>query len=248
MREPIELLLEHIATCRGGVAMGGRQESGSDWTSLEVAKLIVPVIASAILAYVGFRIEEQISSFNNIADRNQKTIEHNQKVFDSVIQKRISLYDDIGRRLNQMFAYYMYIGKWKELSPVDITKSKRELDETIFTYRPFFSNKFINLYLSLENEMFESFQGWGKDASLRTAMTHRPETYSPSNNGGGNNWNSAWADRFTGENNTTAIRETYSKLISELPKELEIRDLSETGTQDIGEGQLPNSHAPPLVQ
>ena len=41
-----------------------------------------------------------------------------------MVEKRLALYDQIGRKLNEVFTYYMYIGKWKQLSPEDIVNDK----------------------------------------------------------------------------------------------------------------------------
>jgi len=77
--------------------------------------------------------------------------------------------------MNNIFTYYMFIGKWKELSPEDIINDKRDVDETIHTYEPFFSKSFVTVYDQLEDQLFKPFRGWGKDAALRTEVTHRQE-------------------------------------------------------------------------
>jgi len=212
-------------------------DKGAEWTSLEIAKLLVPIVASIILAYVGLLISEQLETFKSDADRNAKSV-------DSLVQKRLALYDDIGRKLNQMFAYYMYVGKWKELSPEDIVRDKRELDEVIYTYEPFFSADFVDAYKNLESQMFRPFNGWGKDARLRSEVTRRQEFYLPAD--ARKTWEPAWNDRFTGENNTDAIRQSYSQLMSALPQELGIAaDLSRQPARLISKDQVSEPHLPP---
>jgi hypothetical protein len=205
------------------------------WTSLEIAKLTVPIVASIILALVGLEISKEVSKFKSVVDRSDKMV-------DSLVQKRLVLYDGIGRKLNEMFAYYMYVGKWKEFSPEDIVKNKRELDETIYTYQPFFSQDFIRIYHDLEKQMFQPFGGWGTDAKLRTATTHRQEFYLPLEKE--RVWNSKWDGRFTEEDNTNAIRMAYSELISMLPSELGIPEFSTQKARSISIDQVAKSNAP----
>ncbi|MFH1346214.1 MAG: hypothetical protein ABIL01_34185 [Pseudomonadota bacterium] len=214
--------------------MNQEPERKAVWTSLEIAKLAVPIFASIILALVGLQISKEVATFKSVVDRNDKMI-------DSLVQKRLKLYDEIGKNLNGMFAYYMYVGKWKEFSPEDIVKKKRELDEIIFTYQPFFSQQFIGIYLQLEDQMFKKFGGWGQDAKLRTEVLHRKDFYLPPD---GKVWDSKWNDRFVGEDNTPAIRKTYSELISALPRELGIPELSKQGVRSIPIDQVARSNVP----
>ena len=106
---------------------------------MKIAKLLVPVEASVVSAFIGLRLSEDIESFKSTAERYSKSV-------DALMQRRFVLHDEIGRKMNNMFTYYMYIGKWKELSPEDIIKEKRDVDEIIFTYELFFRE--IHSYLS----------------------------------------------------------------------------------------------------
>jgi hypothetical protein len=206
------------------------------WNSLEIAKLIVPIVSSLLLAAVGLMISQNLATFKSTMDRNDKMI-------DSVVQKRISLYDAIGTKLNAMFAYYMYVGKWKELSPEDVIKNKRQLDEIVYTYQPFFSQEFIDSYRELEQSMFRSFTGWGQDAKLRTEVQQRQTFYQPTDKT--SSWNKSWDTAFTNEDNTQAIRSAYSKLVSLLPLELGIPRLASHDIRSISVEQVARPNLPP---
>lgn len=227
----------------------------SPWTTLEVAKLSVPVFASILLAVVGFEIStsleqyklelnETLETYKSQIQQNSKVIDHlmerNNKIDDSLNAKRVALYDEIGRKLNQMYAYYMYIGKWKEMSPEDIIKHKRDLDEIVYTYRPIFSKDFIAIYEGLGRQMFLTYGEWGKDAKLRTSISHRQEFYIPIDTT--KVWNTGWDKRFTEEDNTDAIIDQYSKLISKLPGELGFEK-----TRLIDAAQLAKPNLPPKL-
>lgn len=89
----------------------------SERTSLEIAKLAVPIVVSVIVALVGLQISEELEKFKANSAQYDRSI-------DSMVEKRLALYDQIGRKLNEVFTYYMYIGKWKQLSPEDIVNDK----------------------------------------------------------------------------------------------------------------------------
>jgi hypothetical protein len=142
-----------------------------------------------------------------------------------------------------MFAYYMYIGKWKEQSPKDIIEKKRQLDEIVYTYQPFFSQEFMDSYRELEQAMFRSFTGWGQDAKLRTGAQYRETFYHPTDKT--SSWEKDWDQAFTNEDNTESIRSTYSKLVSRLPLELGIPRLAKNDIRNISIEQVARPNLPP---
>jgi hypothetical protein len=213
------------------------------WNSLEVVKVIVPVISALMIAGIGFLISQRIATF-------QTSVQSSARSEEALVQKRIELYGKIGTKLNQMFAYYMYVGRWKELSPADIVADKRELDEIVFTYEPFFSKGFVDDYNDLIKQMFQPYQGWGKDARLRTIKDHRNEFYRPKSSDArageeSGEWKPEWDDQFTGEDNTQQIRVAYSKLISALPIELNIGELASQKARSIGVNEVAKPNLPP---
>ena len=111
------------------------------------------------------------------------------------------------------------------------------MDEIIYTYRPFFSENFINAYEGLGKQMFLPYGGWGKDARLRTSVSHRQEFYSPTDTN--KVWKTEWNERYTEENNTGKIIELYSQLISKLPGELGLEKARLIDAKQLGEAHLP---------
>lgn len=211
------------------------------WNSLEIAKLSVPIFASILLALVGYQISKSLEDYKSEVARNNKIldnlIERNNKIDDTLNAKRTGLYDEVGKKLNQMFAYYMYFGRWKEISPEDIIRHKRDLDEIIYTYSPIFSRDFIDIYEGLAREMFQPYGGWGTDAKLRTSIRRRQEFFLPSDVS--KVWKQEWKDRYTEEDNTGQIKEYYSKLLTQLPRELGFLKTRNIDAQQLGKPNLP---------
>ena len=78
---------------------------------------------------------------------------------------------------------------------------------------------------------------------LRSSVSSRKDFFVP--NEKGVVWDPTWDARFTGEDNTNAIREAYSELISALPRELGIPELSDQGVRVIGPDQVAKPDLPP---
>jgi hypothetical protein len=135
----------------------------------------------------------------------EKNIESKQKISD----KRFDLYKEIGFQLNDVYAYFAFVGHWKDYSAVEIVERKRQLDRHIHTYRPVFSDEFNKRYSDFIENCFATFGGWGKDARLRTSSRHRAEDGDKKS-----------AECFTGENNIAAIRNSYQALIDALARDL----------------------------
>jgi len=188
----------------------------ADWNSLDVAKLAVPALSSLILAPVGYLISAQLSQ---IKDQNDRISQN----YGELVKKRIDLYDAIARKSNRVFAYYLYIGKWKEETPETIISYKRELDELIYSYQPIFTAEAVNSYNKLTDQFFKTYGSWGEDARLRTTTAER-EKFSRSRK-------EEYKDRFTNEDNRKEICDAYNEFINKLSAELQMKLL--TGEQTI---------------
>src|SRR5580693_6333222 len=91
---------------------------------IEILKLVVPPLAVVL---VGYFLNERLKTFEHYQWRNQKLIE-----------KRISIYDDLAPLFNDLLCYYTYIGTWKEVTPIDILNKKREIDRRVNIARHLF--------------------------------------------------------------------------------------------------------------
>lgn len=142
-------------------------------------------------------------------DRRVKSVEHSIEREHRVAGTRFELYKEIGFQLNDLYAYFNYVGMWKELTPAEIVRRKRELDRHIYTYKPLFSTSFFEHYLAFTAATFRTNVGWREDAKLRTWSVHRAEDGDPD-----------WMTYFTQEDNLAAIRKAYDELIACLAENL----------------------------
>ena len=201
---------------RGG-QMGGQF---SLWNSLEVVKLIISALTPIIVILIGFWIHKLL-----------KDIESRQWVNQTVIQWKVNIYDELSLLLNDLYCYFLYIGNWKELSPVDIIKTKRILDKKINIAFPLFSDKFLTHYNAFINSCFKTFSGKGKDAQLKTGFESRKQVFI-------SDWKTSWEELFVEESEKTSrdtIDEKYRQLMKIFAQELNLAlNIQRTGLRKDG--------------
>lgn len=183
----------------------------SAWNSLEVAKLIVGALTPLTVALLGIWVA-----------RATRKLEASQWVNQKLIEKRIDLLEEILPCLNDLYCYFEWIGNWKELSPADAIKRKRELDKTFFANRAFFSDNTIIAYQEFSAILFKTYAAPGVDALLRTAIEshhgNRMKTYP-------GEWKPEWTTMFSEEKEQkgrAAIGAQYQALTSALSTEIGI--------------------------
>jgi hypothetical protein len=153
-------------------------ETQSVWNSLEIVKLIISGLTPIVVGILVWKLNEAIKKFEHRQWRNQKLIE-----------RRLEIYDKIAPQLNDLLCYFTYIGCWKDLTPEQVIKMKRNLDKEIYLAQPLFSSAFFSYCMSFMNLCYEPFVGWGRDAKLRTKFERRKEANSK--------WNLSWEEMFS---------------------------------------------------
>lgn len=175
------------------------------WNSLEIAKLTVAALIPVAVAILGIYLTRIAKRFEHLQWRNQRLVE-----------KRISVYDDLAPQLNDLLCYFTFVGCWKELTPPEVVAIKRKVDKKIYLAAPLFSADFFVSCNSLIALCFAPFQGWGVDARLRTATGRRRSA-------AGNNWNVTWDNYFTADNDVTdpkAIQAAYQRVMEVFARDI----------------------------
>ncbi len=166
------------------------------WSSLETAKLVVSLITPIMVLIIGIGIHRVTKKFENIQWKSQKLIE-----------KRLAIYDDLAPDLNDLLSYFTYIGCWKDFEPDKIIKMKRTVDKKIYLAAPLMSKEFFDHCIEFMSICFDTYNGWGEDAKLRTNWRRRKE-YSSFD------WSESWELCFSNDIvDPEVIKQAYKKIM-----------------------------------
>ncbi len=179
------------------------QQAEQIWNSLKIPIMIIATLAPIIIAFLVFR-------YNRIIKGLDKKHQTNQRIFE----KRIEIYDRIGPKLNDIFCFYCYNGNWKEITPIDIVRLRKELDKDINVSTPLFSNDISEKYIDFMHLCFVSFSGWEHDEKIKSLYELRQEHNVE--------WNEDWIQFFDKNNVVEAVKlkEKYNELIESFKKDL----------------------------
>ncbi len=165
------------------------EENKPIWNSLEKTKLVVSALVPILILFFGFWLG---------------LIESNRENQSRVADLRFEVFKDVGKEVNTIYSYLLYVGSWKEMTPVDVLESKRKADTVFYTYSALFSREFKASYNNFMKEAFKTRNGWGMDAKLRTGYENRKNLntfLSPNDKGelAKIEWDESWNILFTGE-------------------------------------------------
>jgi hypothetical protein len=149
------------------------------WNSLEITKILAGLLTPLVLACVGIYVH-----------RVTKRYEHTQWQSQKLIEKRLAIYDDLAPHINDLLCYFTYVGLWRDLDPPEIVKLKRVIDKKIYLGAPLFSADFFVACMEFQNKCYETYNGWGRDASLKTKIKRRREARP-------DDWKPEWEELFS---------------------------------------------------
>jgi hypothetical protein len=176
-------------------------ESGH-WTWLEVAKLAAGLLTPATLAVVGIYVHRITKRFEHVQWKNQKLTE-----------KRLAIYDDLGPLFNDLLCYFCYVGGWRDWDPPAVVALKRTIDKKIHHAAPLFSAEFFAACTTFQGLCFETYQKWGKDASLRTKFGQRKAHRK--------DWNKNWERLFSKQvTHPQHVRAAYDRVMKCFAEEI----------------------------
>jgi hypothetical protein len=186
------------------------------WNSLEIVKIAVSFLTPLLIAVLAYWFNQRIKKWEKVQWTNQK-----------IVEKRIELYDEMVPKLNDLFCFYCFIGNWKDITPEKVIALKRELDKKMYVYAPLFSKELLEKYNEFIEECFETFSGWGRDASIKSLFKRRKEFCKT--------WDDKWDTIFSQnyitsrktddnkvENDLRQIKSKYLSLLVEFKNSLEI--------------------------
>jgi hypothetical protein len=180
---------------------------GAEWTSLEIAKLAVSVVTPLLLVGIGFVINRGVRRIENVEWGNRKLIE-----------RRISLYDAMAPKLNDLYCFFRCVGSFREIDPPTALKRKRELDSYFHVNRFLFSPDFATQYHGFMDACFETYTGGGEDAKLKSDVEEQAFER------GAEHWDPSWTNYFVSDGrdltNAGEIRSRYESLMASFSRDL----------------------------
>ena len=177
------------------------------WNSLEIAKLAATLLTPIVVAVIGFFISRRLKQLDHSQWRSQKLIE-----------KRLSVYDDLVPDLNRLLCYFTYVGDWRDTDPPDVVALKRKIDRKIYLAAPLFSDSFFKTNSTFLNLCFRTYNEWGRDASLKTKFERRRESRLA-------DWKKEWEQCFANEATPLEeIQEAYGAAVQAIARDIGVHD------------------------
>lgn len=162
------------------------------WNSLEVWKLIISAITPLLVLGLGI------------------SIAHNQHRLEILATSRLKSYDLMKDDLNRIHCFILDVGTWKEETPEKVIGYKRAVDRVMFEDRGIWSEKTFAAYVDYMNAAFETYQGPGEDAHIRTSYVEKE--YIPK-------WQKEWNNDLTGSiapSYNAAFGKLYDSFLSDI--------------------------------
>jgi hypothetical protein len=176
------------------------------WGSLETAKLFVALLTPIAVAMIGFFLSNRLKQLDLKQWRSQKLVE-----------KRLSVYDDLVPDLNKLLCYFSYVGDWRDLNPGDIVLLKRKIDRKIHLAAPLFSPIFFGKAMTFLQLCYKTFNEWGRDATLKTKFGRRKESRP--------DWKAEWELCFADEVSDIAmIKNAYREVVEIIARDIGVHE------------------------
>jgi len=129
------------------------------WNSVQVVTLIVDAATPVTVAVLGV-----------IFARASRKIEQVQWANQTVVTRRLDVFDKLAPGLNQLLCFATFVGGWKEITPQKATEIKRGLDETMYANKVLFSDGVFKAYHHFMSVLFDMYGTTGADAKVRAPI------------------------------------------------------------------------------
>src|SRR5215467_3048270 len=99
----------------------------ASWNSVQIVTLIVSALTPITVVVLGV-----------VFARASRRIEQVQWANQTVVTRRLDIFDKLVPGLNQLLCFATFVGVWKEIDPRKAIAIKRELDETMYANKVLF--------------------------------------------------------------------------------------------------------------
>lgn len=183
-------------------------QAGSEWSSLEVVKILVAVLAPLLAGLV-------IGLFLRAVGTR---VENAQWTSRKLIERRLDVYDEMAPKVNELYCFFMLKGDFRDTTPDDAIDLKRDLDKLFHTNRFLFGDEVRTAYASFMDAMFDVNIGVNSVAQPRSsALVQQAER--------GEAWKPEWAKQFAPPNRASSraeIQAVNDALLESFAREIEV--------------------------
>jgi hypothetical protein len=129
------------------------------WNSVQIVTVIVAAATPVTVAVLGV-----------IFARASRKIEQVQWANQTVVTRRLDVFDKLAPGLNQLLCFATFVGTWKDIDPRKAIAIKRDLDQTMYANKVLFSDELFAAYHRFMSVLFDMFGTTGADAKVRAPI------------------------------------------------------------------------------
>lgn len=158
-------------------------------SKFNIWELIVGALVPLSVVVVGLFVNRGIKKLESELQRSQ-----------SLITKRVEIFENLRAPLNRIFCACYYVGDWRKVTPPEVLAAKRTCDEIFFSHIAFWSQEVALQYRAFNDVCFAAFRGKGLHAVLLADVENYVQAF-------GDTWNDSWRANFV----TVEEREAWLK-------------------------------------
>jgi len=131
----------------------------ASWNSVQIVTLIVSALTPITVVVLGVMFA-----------RASRRIEQVQWANQTVVTRRLDIFDKLAPGLNQLLCFATFVGGWKEIGPTQAIGIKRTLDEIMYANRVLFSEELFAAYHRFMRTLFAMYATTGADAKVKAPI------------------------------------------------------------------------------
>lgn len=168
---PVSKAIENLANAVAAAAKP--REEKSEWTRLEIMKLVISTITPLMILFLGIYVT------------------NSERHAEALTTARIKSYDTIKDDLNRIDCFVNDVGTWKDETPDKVIGYRRAIEREMYEEKGIWSKKTFDAFIEyMDHAAFHIYGGIGKDAQIRTTSDQKHSI---------TGWNTEWDSQLTQE-------------------------------------------------
>ena len=124
---------------------------------------------------------------------------------------RLERWQEIAPLLNDLLCFFMLFGHFKEVTPPEAIKRKRQLDRAAYANQHIFGESFLKAYNDFMSLGFKTYVRVGQDALIRARVASQKFER-------GSTWQDSWMELFVDEQQVVPSRDDLAAAYNALLK------------------------------